>query len=790
MSSKTRVLGYSLALVLTLSLVLTVGITLKFCGRPTARTNQIVEKNPIQSLDGIWTRATDEKIPLQESVVRVTPKSFGLFKLDPTTLDNALRKVHPEFSVAARNDPVVITLPLPTGSYARFRVEESSVMEPELAKRYPQIKSYKGKSLDDPTAIVRFERTPDGLHVMGLSASGAFLIDGVGKKGANTYATYFKTSLPANPNPVACRAKPDDPESSAQTDKPSAQVRKTSTKPGKARVLGSRPWPQSPNQSPQGPKPNLQGPTPSPPDPKAWPTPSPSQRETRRMLNHASLALAAQDNPIATSDETPAAGDNNLRVYRIAVAASHRYVAAIHELNNPTAGDSSDPVEEALEAIHRTIDRVNLIYEAELGVRFVLVNDETKIIFASAADDPYDDEASPDGPHGLLRINQRILDQRILPANYDIGHLFIVPLKPFGVSDEPCACNDFFKGEGLSGSPTPAGNVFDVQFVAHEIGHQLGASHSFNGSTKGCRFRNGKTAYEPGSGSTIMGYSSATNICGEETIQSTADPYFHAISLQEIKSYITSGEGDSCPRKIASGNNFSPVVDAGAPFNIPQGTPFTLTVAGSSDGDGDPLTFSWEEFDLGPRDPPHPSNPADRTKKRPIFRSFAGGTSLTRTFPALRHLLNPPANYVAEALPGSKRIMTFRVTARDGRGRYGFDDVLITVISKRGSATVGPFVVTQPQGGSVWPRGSTQTVVWSVANTQLLPIGCERVKISLLIDGDDAHPIVLAADVPNNGAATITLPAEVPLTTAARIKVEAINNIFFGISDGDIRMTQ
>jgi hypothetical protein len=671
---------------------LAVGLAL--CCWATSGTTQLKHNEQEHSADGIWTSIFGEQVSFAKSVVLVTPSSYRLFKLDPHALDIFLKRVPAEFSIAAEADPIVITLPLPNGSFGRFRVEESSIMEPNLAARYPDIKAYKGRGLDDPTARVRFERTPDGLHAMVLSASGAFLIDVVGGETENLYASYSATSLPANPKFVACLAHP--------------------------------------------------------------------LRRTR------------------TQCQTPAAAatsDASLRIYRIAVAASHRYVAAVHAMN-PNSGD---PAADALTAIHRTIDRVNLIYETDLGVRFVLVNDETKVIFADAANDPYDDDANDEG---LLATNQQTLDCKILPANYDIGHLFIVARG--GVAAEPCACAASLKGEGLSGSPQPTGNVFDVQFVSHEIGHQLGASHSFNGSTKGCQYRNRCTAYEPGSGSTIMGYSSANQVCGPETIQSTADPYFHAISLHEINDYITRGKGNSCPRKVASGDNFAPVVDGGRDYNIPQGTPFTVSVASSSDGDGDPLTFSWEEFELGPHDPPVPLNPLDRYKKRPIFRSFAWGISTRRTFPALRHIMSPPSIYVAESLPQVNRIMTFRVTARDGRGRYGFDDIHIKVVSRQGSATVGPFVVTRPRAGDVWQQGSTQTVVWAVAKTRLSQVNCQQVKITLLVNGDDANPIVLAENVPNNGSATITLPPNLPITSAARVKVDAVDNIFFNVSAADI----
>jgi reprolysin-like metallo-peptidase family M12B len=656
------------------------------------------------SSDGLWERTTSDIIVFERSIVKVKPQSFLAFRLKTSSFDELLKRAPAEFTAASNEPPVIITLPRPDGTFVRFQVEESPIMESGLARRFPRIKTYQGRGLDDATARVRFERTPLGLHAMVLSASGAFLVDAIGRNDANLYVSYFKNSLPEDPDRILCL---------------------------RTRMVGK---------------------------PETNPRPD-------RLRQH------------------PAVGA--LRVYRIAVAASHRYVEAIHSLHDPS-DPPMDPLEEALIAINRTIDRVNLIFEFDVGVRLILVNDEPKIIYTDAGNDPYDDFANDEG---LLALNHDNLKQQIGLDNFDVGHLFIVARG--GVAAEPCACSQFFKGMGLSGNPHPTGNVFDVQYVSHEIGHQFGASHSFNGTTAGCQFRNSDTAYEPGSGSTIMGYSSASGICGNETIQSTADPYFHAISLKEIRAFLANSGpegGDVCARKVDTGNRFAPEVNAGQNFTVPGRTPFALTVENSSDGDGDALIFTWEEFDRGPPDPPRPEQRGDHLKKRPLFRSWPSSLDTRRFFPALNFIMNPPTVYVAEAKPENNRTMVFRVTARDGRGRYGFDDVAVQVVSKRGPANVGPFEVTEPGVGASWPRGSTQTVKWSVGRTDRTPINCTQVRIVLVIRGDENHPIVLAQNVPNAGSTQITLPNNLPLTTTARIKVESVNNIFFNISTADIQI--
>lgn len=657
------------------------------------------------SADGVWERVADQKIVFESSVVKVKPRASAVFRLKQSTLNDILKQAPPG---PVNHAPVVLTLPRPDGSYSRYQIEESPVMEPALAKQFPMIKTYRGRGLDDRTATARFEQTPRGLHAMILSASGAFLVDAVGNKSDQLYVSYFKKDLPPNPDEFAC--------------------------------VGVH------------------------------------------------QQISAKD---IESQSSAATSPGILRIYRIAVTASHRYVAAIHSLNDP-AGPTNDPLEEALEAITRTINRVNLIYERDLGIHLNLINDEPRIIHTDAGTNPYNDDSNDDDQ--LRAINTTELTQTIGIGNYDVGQLFLAPtLKGRGGSGQPCACSPFFKALGLVGSPHPTGNAFDVQYVAHEIAHQFGASHSFNGTLAGCHDnRNPATAYEPGSGSTIMGYSSATNICGAETIQSTPDPYFHAISLKEIRKFITttgSKGGDICAEKRTIGNNFVPQVNAGPDYTVPGRTPFALTVQSSSDGDGDPLTFTWEEFYLGPPDPPHPELPADHLKKRPLFRSWEGSSNLTRLFPAIDFIMNPPSIYVAESMPANNRPMKFRVTARDGRGLFGFDEVSVTVVSKRGPADVGPFAVTEPGTGVVWPRGSTQTIRWAAARTDRAPINCTQVRILFIIRSAPNNPIVLANAVSNVSQTTqVTLPADLPLTTMGRIKVEAVGNIFFNISSADIQI--
>lgn len=457
--------------------------------------------------------------------------------------------------------------------------------------------------------------------------------------------------------------------------------------------------------------------------------------------------------------QQPDQGSCTLKMYRLALACTGEY-AAFHGGTKPLV----------LAAMTTSMNRVNGVYELETAVTMQLVANEDTLIFLDAATDPY---TNGNGVT-MLGQNQTTCTARIGTANYDIGHVFSTG--GGGVANLACVCSTNNKAKGVTGSSQPVGDGFDIDYVAHEIGHQFGGNHTFNGTSGSCNGNgNPSTAFEPGSGSTIMAYA---GICGVQNVQSNSDAYFQIINLQEIGTFTATGNGNNCDQVINSSNN-PPTVNGGPNYIIPKSTPFALTAVGS-DPNGNALTYNWEQMD--PQASTQP--PVSTNTGGPTFRSFTAVTSATRTFPELSTIVNNvPSTW--EVLPSVARSLNFRVTVRDLGAAYGCtgdDNVLVTV-----NGTAGPFQVKIPNTAVVWNSNTPQTVTWLVAGTTASPVSCANVKISLSTDGGYTYPTVLIASTANDGSETINLPNI--SSTTCRIKVEAVGNIFFDISDVSFSIT-
>jgi len=333
------------------------------------------------------------------------------------------------------------------------------------------------------------------------------------------------------------------------------------------------------------------------------------------------------------------------------------------------------------------------------------------------------------------------------------------------------ACGAGVKGQGVTGLPEPVGDGFYIDFVAHEMGHELGANHPFNSETGNCGGgnRNGPTAYEPGSGSTIMAYA---GICGADDLQPHSDDIFHGISFDEITAYTTTDTGSTCGTVTQTGNHAPVVTVAAGGFTIPKQTPFELT-GSATDPDNDALTYLWDEFDLGAAGSP---DTPDATA--PLFRTFTPTTSPLRVFPQRSDLFNN-VHTIGEILPANTRALNFRLTARDNHVAPSAGGVASAAITFNVTDAAGPFIVTAPSSNVAVNGLDTIPVAWNVAGTASAPISCANVDIASTTDTGQTWTTLLA-NTPNDGSESVTVPNVD--AAALRIRVKCSNNIFFNLA--------
>jgi hypothetical protein len=779
----------------------------------------------------------------------VDPDRFAAFGLDQDALADVLQDAPAErrrAAAPAAGEGLAISIPTPAGDLQRFAIADSPIMEPALAAARPDIKTYTGRGIDDPTATVRLDLTPIGFHASVRSDAGAWYVD-PRYRDLSQYVAYDRDALSADP--YAGFVEGDGG--------------------GTAPALSAR-------------------------------------------------------------DERAGEGNGNavtLRVYRLALVSDSTYATG-------AGGGDTTAAKVVL------MNRVDQLYEQDFAIRMDLIAATPSLNLDTTAK-----STGANGPCGAAACfttltcasayarNNTVAGLLAGADTYDIAHVVLGSsgggLAGVGVVGRSA------KGQGCTALTTPTGDAFAVDYVAHEMGHQFGGEHTFNGTQTNCSAGNratGATTVEPGSGSSVMAYA---GICAQDDLQPHSDPYFSQASITQMSAYVSSPEaslsaqqqaaltgfdgtdsfkltyGGNSSATITRGTNFDAtsiknaiqaipgwpagatvtvggvadggftvtfggtlalqpvgalgfqgltgatgylndtiaggttrrggssvtttpnhapnVSAAGDAYTIPARTPFLLDATGS-DPDGDPLTYLWEQNDRGTQTTAGGTALTTQPKTNgPLFRVFgaaarysetaahqspspgenAATATTWRSFPDLAQvaagntdaatgacptgtLTDAIVDCLSELLPTADwigvdgtRTMHFRVTARDdhpGFGGVGTADTALTV-----APAAGPFRVTSQATPATVPSGTALPVTWNVAGTTGNGIDAANVRISLSVDGGQTFTRVLAATTPNDGAETVTVP-RTP-TTTGRIRVEAVGNVFYDLTRANLTIT-
>lgn len=656
----------------------------------------------LSKAEQLWQQVAKDKIERTTQVQH--PTNYLVYRLNESPLKLQMWNLS--------SDPMegmIITLPQPDGKFRDFKIWQTPMLPQDLSVKYPDIRTFTGGAVDDPTVTAKLDFTTYGFHAMVFDGAQTAFIDPLNAFNDGYYMVHYKKDeIRAASNRMRCLVHREDEDGPG----------------GEAMVT-----------------------------------------EQRKL---SAMAAAKTINGY------------QLRTYRLALSANSFYCQAAPVATTKT---------QALSKMTTTMNRVNGVYEREFSVTMAFVSSEDNLIWLTSTGDPFYSINSNAG--SCLSQNQTQCDAIIGAANYDIGHVFTTGAG--GLSLVGCVCQNGTKAQSVTGSPTPVGDGFDIDFVAHEIGHEYGGDHTFNNNMDNNCAGNAEsgTAYEPGSGSTIMAYA---GICAPDNLQPHSDPYFHTGSLVQMYQYIAVGQGNTCPAKTATDNKPVGYPPFAAIYSIPYLTPFELTGPALTDSTADSVKlYCWEEWDLGD----FGQRFTNTTTTGPNFRSFSPTKSATRVFPKMSMVLNGSLsdagtnNNEGEKAPTVARTLTFKCTfrnIRNNKGCFTLPDDQVTLNAVLTGTGTGFKVTSQSTIGNIYNGGSTQSVTWTVLNTNTAPINASQVDIYMSTNNGNSWQYHIGT-FPNNGSATVTLPNPAASSTTVRFKVKGTNNVFFNVNSANFTVT-
>ncbi len=634
-----------------------------------------------QTSAAFWTTVNENSIDAHLQLNRsANPLKYTTYELDFDAMKSYLATAPMERTYEAKHNPLVLSIPQPDGSVEDFEIVEAPVMEPGLQAKFPDLKAYAGRSIENPSRTIRFDQTPAGFHSIIMSTEGTLIIDNYGEDNRDYYLSYWEKDVPVT-EVFHC----------GTTD----------------------------------------------------------QSEINAGINMADDIQT----PAASSREETA----ELYVYRMALSCTGEWGA--------THGGDIPGVMATYTTIVMTL---NSIWERDVAIRFVLVENNDELVFTDGMTDDY---LAPTSGGGLLNQNVALLNGIIGEDNFDVGHVFTIGCSDVGGVAGGAACTPG-KGAGVTcnGGSNVVGAVLNI--MAHEIGHQFTGGHTWNSCGIPDQF-SGSTAWEPGSGSTILSYQGA---CGSDNITGASPfEYFNIGSIDQFYNHSRIAVANCA--EVIDLDHTMPSIEINLPEDlyIPIRTSFELDME-VTDMDDDGMTYNWEQYDTGP-----PSPLGSPMLNAPSFRSYAPDENTNRYFPRIDRIVNAvTSNH--EVLPTYSRNFTFLGSARDNNPSGG--NIAYEQFEFKATDTAGPFKVLTYNTDTTLEVGAYVEIGWDVANTDSALVNCQFVNIRMSMDGGYTYPITLIEGVPNDGSQYVHIPNV--STTQARFRVDAAKNIFFDINNGDV----
>ena len=296
-------------------------------------------------------------------------------------------------------------------------------------------------------------------------------------------------------------------------------------------------------------------------------------------------------------------------------------------------------------------NEINPLYLKEVALLFVLAEDEDDVIFTTT------DDFVPNNIPASIVENNTICNNVIQDPDYQMGFLlhasdsYSVFEGTLGLSQLAGLCSNtrgknggfYYKSEPATTS-IPYYQFKRLNTILHEIGHFLGATHTFNYT--GCSNGNSETSVEPYGGYSLMGYGQ-DKVCWASDLNdqsltglgygfqipwpnsnfNSTSLHFNSISLKQIYNHLTNagcvtGTLMNCSDLDAIANTASSII-------IPKGTSFMLR--GNKNPIDNNTYYQFDQVDDGiistwpsnTYDPNIPLTPSYRATKNPL-RFFRG----------------------------------------------------------------------------------------------------------------------------------------------------------------------